>query len=290
MPAFFFTVAPELLIPGRFPPGGPPPGPVRFPSVISPLFEPVLLCLPVPESPDCSYCVVCNFGFEPPPIDDFPAILNRRWVRFAYENLPDAIMKRSGVSCHYFRAIWPVFVKDLVKDSFLLEAVDVVRGLRRDQKVLLLAYQSVVGGLGHLMLLLWSTIVYLLEQVVLLLTHQQLPSFLLALLQLVLEGLGVNANTSVGHDLLACVGGDADPYACLAHSLDARVEREQVVLQVYDLDVWLRQWATHHVLLVEAPLVGNVEIFVDRRRYAGGKELLVVIHRFLCIVSKRARS
>ena len=101
------------------------------------------------------------------------------------------------MSSHYFRAIWPVFVEDLVKDSFLLEAVDVVRGLRREQKVLLFAYQAVVGGLGHLMLLLRSTIVYLLEQVVLLLAHHQLPSFLLPLFQLVLEGLGIDAHPSI---------------------------------------------------------------------------------------------
>ena len=90
------------------------------------------------------------------------------------------------------------------------------------------------------MLLLWSAIVYLLEQVVLLLAHHQLPSFLLPLLQLVLEGLSVDAHASVRHDLLARVGGDADSYAALVYALDARVEGEQVVLQVYDLDVRLR--------------------------------------------------
>ena len=61
----------------------------------------------------------------------------------------------------------------------------------------MLADQSVVGGLWHLMLLLWSAIVYLLEQVVLLLAHHQLAGVLLPLLQLVLERLRIDAHTSV---------------------------------------------------------------------------------------------
>ena len=69
----------------------------------------------------------------------------------------------------------------------------------------MLANKTVVGGLGHLMLLLRSTIVYLLEQVVLLLTHHQLSSFLLALLELILQRLRINADAPVRHDLLASV-------------------------------------------------------------------------------------
>ena len=100
------------------------------------------------------------------------------------------------MSGHYFRPI-PIFVKDLVKDCFLLEAVDVVRCLWCNQQILLFADKPVVGGLGHLMLLLRSTVVYLLEQVVLLLAHHQLPSFLLPLFQLVFEGLGIDAHPSI---------------------------------------------------------------------------------------------
>ena len=110
--------------------------------------------------------------------------------------LPDAVVEWSGVPRHYFRPI-PIFVKDLVQNGLLLEAIDIVRRLWCDQQVLLLADEAVVGGLGHLVLLLRSTIVYLLEQVVLLLAHHQLPSFLLALFQLVFEGLGIDAYTSV---------------------------------------------------------------------------------------------
>ena len=154
----------------------------------------------------------------------------------------------------------------------------------------MLADQTVVGGLGHLMLLLRSTIVYLLEQVVLLLTHHQLPSFLLPLLQLVFEGLGIDAHASVRHDLLARVRGDADSHATLAHALDARVEREQVVLQVYDLDVRLWKRPAHHVLFVKAPLVGNVVVFVDRGRHAGGGLLLDAAQRFLRVVPEGTRS
>ena len=153
----------------------------------------------------------------------------------------------------------------------------------------MLANQTVVGGLGHLMLLLRSTIVYLLEQVVLLLTHHQLPSFLLPLLQLVLERLGVDTHTSIRHDLLACVRSYADSHATLAHALDARVEREQVVLQVYDLDVRLGKWPAHHVLFVKAPLVGDVVVLVDRGRHAGGGLLLVAIQGFLSVVPEGTR-
>ena len=154
----------------------------------------------------------------------------------------------------------------------------------------MLANKTVVGGLGHLMLLLRSTIVYLLEQVVLLLTHHQLPSFLLPLLQLVFEGLGIDAHTSIRHDLLARVRGYANSHATLAYTLDARVEREQIVLEVYDLHVWLRKRPAHHVLLVQAPLVGDVMVFIDCGRHAGGSLLLIVVQRFLSVVSEGTRS
>ena len=206
-----------------------------------------------------------------------------------YFYLPNTVVEWSGVSGHYFRPI-PIFVKDLVQDCFLLEAIDIVRCLRCDKQVLLLTDKSIVRRLGHLMLLLRSTIVYLLEQVVLLLTHHQLPSFLLPLFQLVFEGLGIDAHTSIRHDLLACVRGNADSHTSLAHALDARVEREQVVLQVYDLDVWLWKWPAHHVLFVKAPLVGDVVVLVDRGRHAGGGLLLDAAQRFLRVVPEGTRS
>ena len=69
----------------------------------------------------------------------------------------------------------------------------------------MVAHQPAVGRLRHLVLLLWASVMDLLQQVVLLLTHHQLSSFLLALLELILQRLRINADAPVRHDLLASV-------------------------------------------------------------------------------------
>ena len=62
------------------------------------------------------------------------------------------------------------------------------------------------------------------------------------------------------------------------------------MLQVYDLDIWLRKRPAHHVLFVKAPLVGDVVVFVDRGRNAGGGLLLDAVQGFLRVVPEGARS
>ena len=69
----------------------------------------------------------------------------------------------------------------------------------------MVAHQPAVGRLRHLVLLLRASVMDLLQQVVLLLTHHQLSSFLLALLELILQRLRINADAPVRHDLLASV-------------------------------------------------------------------------------------
>ena len=73
----------------------------------------------------------------------------------------------------------------------------------------MVAHQPAVGRLRHLVLLLRASVMDLLQQVVLLLTHHQLSSFLLALLELILQRLRINADAPVRHDLLASVRRDA---------------------------------------------------------------------------------
>jgi len=81
------------------------------------------------------------------------------------------------------------------------------------------------------------------------LTHHDLP-FLLSLFQLVLQRLGVEAQASVRHDLLACVTRNSNPDSHL-HRVDTTVERQQVMLQVYDLNIGFRERSTNSVFLVE---------------------------------------
>jgi hypothetical protein len=77
----------------------------------------------------------------------------------------------------------------------------------------------------------------LLQQVVLVLTHHDL-AFLLSLLKLVFKRLSVDSHPSICHYLLPCVAGDARTDTEL-HRSDTDIQREQVVLQVDDLHVWL---------------------------------------------------
>lgn len=106
-------------------------------------------------------------------------------------------MERRGVPSHHLGSVRLVLVEYLVQYRLLLEAVDVVRRLRHHQQVLLVAHEPAVGGLGHLVLVLRAAVMYLLQEVVLLLTHHQLPCLFLALLELVLEGLGVDAHPTI---------------------------------------------------------------------------------------------
>ena len=99
--------------------------------------------------------------------------------------------------CHHLGPIGLVLVKYLVQYCLLLEPVDVVWRLRHHQEVLLVAHKPAVGRLRHLVLVLGAAVMYLLQQVVLLLTHHQLACFFLALLELVLEGLRVDTHPSI---------------------------------------------------------------------------------------------
>ena len=199
-------------------------------------------------------------------------------------------MERRSVSCHHFGPIGLVFVEYLMQYGLLLESVDVVGRLWHDEQVLLVAHEPAVRRLWHLVLLLRGTVMDLLQQVVLLLTHHQLSSFLLPLLELVLEGLCVDADATVGHDLLASVGGDAYSDATRVGSLHARVEGQQIVLEVDDFYVWLREWPAHHILFIQAPLVGNILVFDDRRRIGSRSLCLEAVQRFLGVVPQRAGS
>ena len=92
----------------------------------------------------------------------------------------------------------------------------------------------------------------LLEEVVLLLTHGDVSTGLfLPLLELVLEGLCVDADAAVADNLLAGRARNRPRVAAhLAHPLHARVKGQQVVLQVDDFDVWLRQLAAHFAVQI----------------------------------------
>ena len=107
----------------------------------------------------------------------------------------------------------------------------------------------------------------LLQQVVLLLGHHESARLFLALFELHFEGLGVDADPAIRDYLLARRSGDAPGARAgqMGNSLDAGVERQEVVLEVQDLDIRLGQWTTNHVLAIEALLVRDVEILVNRR-------------------------
>lgn len=86
------------------------------------------------------------------------------------------------------------------------------------------------------------------------------------MLQLVLERLGIDTHTAVTDDLLARARGNgtvtpSDATDELADTLQPRVKRQQVVLQVDNLHVRLGQRAA--LLLMECPLVRHVLIFVE---------------------------
>ena len=60
------------------------------------------------------------------------------------------------------------------------------------------------------------------------------------------------------------------------------------MLQVYDLDVWLRQRPTDHVLFVQTSLVGDVLVLVDAGPLRGSSLCLQAVERLLCVVPERA--
>jgi len=94
-----------------------------------------------------------------------------------------------------------------------------------------------------------TTILDLLQKVVLLLTHYHLTSIFFTLLELILQGLRIDAHAPIRHDLLSSIrcdpnAGDPDPDT----AMDTRVKGKQVVLQVDDLHVWLGQRPADHIL------------------------------------------
>ena len=141
-------------------------------------------------------------------------------------------MKRCRVSSHHLgSALRTIFIKDLVQDCFLLEAINVIRCFRSDYQILLLfAYQTIVTRLRQLMMLnrIWilSPAMDLLQQVVLLLAHNQTVSrsisssigsgctlrgnrLFLTLLELILQALCIYPDPAIRNDLLtrvACNG------------------------------------------------------------------------------------
>lgn len=83
-----------------------------------------------------------------------------------------------------------------------------------------------------------ATLSDLLQQVVLMLAHHGGLALFLALLELVLQTLCVNPCT-VSHYLLSRAARNSSTHAHL-HAVDTAIQRQQVVLQIYDLHVWFR--------------------------------------------------
>ena len=105
-----------------------------------------------------------SFGLLPPDVVILPGILKiynkiilglltKEGKMFA--NLPKGLMKRCRVSSHHLgSALRTIFIKDLVQDCFLLEAINVIRCFRSDYQILwVCAYQTSVTRLRQLMML-----------------------------------------------------------------------------------------------------------------------------------------
>ena len=86
------------------------------------------------------------------------------------------------------------------------------------------------------------------------------------MLQLVLERLRIDTHSAVTYYLLASARGDGtvtprNTTDELADTLKPRVKWQQIVLQVYDLHVWL--WQRAALLLMKCPLICHVLILVE---------------------------
>ena len=179
------------------------------------------------------------------------------------------MIERCRVSCHDFgTTLRATFIEYLMQNCLLLIPVAIIGSFGCYYQILLL-----ISVKKHVVRWLWQlvhcycgcrTTVNLLKKVVLLLAHHLVASCLLfASFQLVLETLCIDSDPRVANDLLSCISCDSTTTSCsqLTHPLQAWIERQQVVLQVYYLHIRFRQGSWDHVVDVQAFLVRYLLVF-----------------------------